>query len=319
MDLNHLRSFAAVAQLGHLTRAAEKLHLSQPALSSHIKTLEEQFGVMLFERTPSGMAITPAGRRLLTEVEEILASVARLGQSAQGLRGQPTGTLRIGTVLDPDVVRVGDLMSRSLERYPQLELELHHVLSSDAIARVRSGELDGSFYFGELPADLTGIPLRDLVYRVVLPAAWGDRLANASWEEIAHQPWVLAPAPSSHRQLVMDLFREPTPPPERLIEADNESVINNLVESGVGVSLIRDEVAAPSVEAGRCVVWPGLSVTTRLWFVTTKAGTAEPLLDVLLAVLRDVWAIPARASETARQASADPARQPLAESTFDSA
>src|SRR5262245_19732584 len=141
MDLNHLRSFVTVAQLGHLTRAAEKLHLSQPALSSHIKTLEEQFGVLLFERTPQGMAITPAGQRLLAEVEEILAAVARLAHSAQGLRGHPTGTLRIGTVLDPDLVRVGDLMSRTLERYPHLELELHHAMSSDGVARVRDSEL----------------------------------------------------------------------------------------------------------------------------------------------------------------------------------
>ena len=148
MDLNHLRSFVAVAQLGHLTRAAETLHLSQPALSSHIKTLEEQFGVTLFERSSSGMTLTPSGRRLLTEVEQIIAAVQRLTHSAQDLRGQPTGNLKIGTVLDPSALRVGDLMLRTLERYPQLELELYQVMSSDGIVRVRSGVLDASFYFG---------------------------------------------------------------------------------------------------------------------------------------------------------------------------
>ena len=78
MDLNHLRSFVAVAQFGHLTRAAEAQHLSQPALSSHIKTLEEQFGVTLFERSSSGMTLTPSGRLLLAEAEQIIAAVARL-------------------------------------------------------------------------------------------------------------------------------------------------------------------------------------------------------------------------------------------------
>ncbi len=75
MDLNHLRSFVAVAKFGHLTRASEALHLSQPALSSHIKTLEEQFGVTLFERTPTGMTLTPSGRRLLVEAEQIIGAV----------------------------------------------------------------------------------------------------------------------------------------------------------------------------------------------------------------------------------------------------
>ena len=268
MDLNHLRSFVAVAQFGHLTRASEALHLSQPALSSHIKTLEEQFGVMLFERTPSGMTLTPAGRRLLTEAEQIIGAVRHLADSAQDLRGQPTGNLKLGTVLDPAVLRVGELISRMLDRYPHIEVELFQVMSSDALARIRNGTLDASFYFGAAPeSDLAGVPLRDLVYRVMLPAAWADMLLAAPWETVAEQPWIVAPEPSSHHRLVMDLFRDRVPRPERIIEADTEQVIINLVESGVGVSLIRDEIAAQSVDAARSVVWPGLVVTTKLWLI----------------------------------------------------
>jgi DNA-binding transcriptional LysR family regulator len=61
MDLNQLRTFVTVADFGHLTRAAEALHLSQPAVSGHIKALEEGFGVTLFERSSSGMSLTPPG------------------------------------------------------------------------------------------------------------------------------------------------------------------------------------------------------------------------------------------------------------------
>ena len=64
MELYQLRGFAAVAESGHLTRAAERLHLSQPALSAQIKALEDELGVHLFERGPSGMALTAAGKRL---------------------------------------------------------------------------------------------------------------------------------------------------------------------------------------------------------------------------------------------------------------
>ena len=163
---------------------------------------------------------------------------------AQDLRGRPTGNLKIGTVLDPATLRVGELMLRMLERHPQLELDLHQVMSSDGIAGVRNGTLDASFYFGEVPAELTGLPLRDVVYRVTMPVAWADRLADAPWELIAQQPWIVAPEPSSHYQLVLGLFGEGGLQPERIIEADTELVINNLVESGVGISLIRDEFAA---------------------------------------------------------------------------
>src|SRR5215510_11239405 len=151
MDLNHLRSFVAVAKFGHLTRASEALHLSQPALSSHIKTLEEQFGVTLFERTPTGMTLTPSGRRLLVEAEQIIGAVRHLKDSAQDLRGQPTGHLKIGTVLNPATLRVGEMISRALERYPQIELELSQVMSSDVLAGIRDGTLDAGFYFGAAP------------------------------------------------------------------------------------------------------------------------------------------------------------------------
>jgi DNA-binding transcriptional LysR family regulator len=291
MDFNHLRSFVTVAQAGHLTRAAETLHLSQPAVSSHIKTLEEQFGVPLFERTPSGMTLTPSGRRLLAEAEQIIGAVQHLEHSALDLRGLPTGHLKLGTVLDPAVLRVGELMLRAQERHPQIEIELFHVMSSDALARVRGGTLDASFYFGAMPdADLHSVALREIVYRLTVPAAWGDKLRDAPWEAVAEQPWIVAPEPSSHRQLVLEMFRDRVALPERIIEADNESVINNLVESGVGVSLIRDEIAAQSTDAGRSVIWPGMRVTTRLWFVYAAARAADPLLVAVRDVLGDIWA-----------------------------
>jgi DNA-binding transcriptional LysR family regulator len=88
----------------------------------------------------------------------------------------------------------------------------------------------------------------------------------------------------------MDLFRDPGPRPARIIEADTELVINSLVESGVGISLIRDEIAAQSIEAGRSVVWPGRQSTTRLWLIYTKDRADDPLVAALLDVLRDVWA-----------------------------
>src|SRR6476620_5264568 len=183
MDLNQLRSFVTVARFAHLTRAAEALHLSQPAISGHIKALVEQFGISLFERTSSGMDLTPSGRQLLSEAEQIIGAVQHLQHSAQGLRGQPTGRLKLGTVLDPVVLRVGDLLVRALDRYPQIELELHQVLSSDALTRVAEQSLDASFYFGVLPpSDLRAISLRDICYRVAMPLAWADEMIGASWE-----------------------------------------------------------------------------------------------------------------------------------------
>ena len=77
--------------------------------------------------------------------------------------------------------------------------------------------------------------------------------------------------------------------PERIIESDNESVIANLVESGVGLSLVRDEIASAAQEAGRLAVWPGTQVSTQLWFVYPGAREEDPLLMALFDALNDLW------------------------------
>jgi DNA-binding transcriptional LysR family regulator len=297
MDLNQLRTFVTVADFGHLTRAAEALHLSQPAVSGHIKALEEGFGVTLFQRSSSGMSLTPSGRRLLAESAQIIEAVEHLKHSAQELRGEPTGKLKLGTVLEPSLLRVGDLLVEARGLYPQIELELMQVMSSDALARVRGGSLDASFYFGARPdPDLMAIELRDIVYHVTMPAAWASELEDAPWETIAGRPWIVAPEPSTHRRLVMELFHAPAPSPERIVEADNESVIHNLVESGVGLSLIRDEIAAQSVDAGRTVRWQGPTVTTKLWLVHPADRAGDPLVNALSDALQRVWRLEAAAT-----------------------
>ena len=289
MDLNHLRSFVTVAKFGHLTRAAEALHLSQPALSGHVKALEEELGVTLFERTPTGMSVTPAGQRLLVEAEEIIGAVQHLVHSAQELRGQPTGHIKLGTVLEPVLLRVGDLLVRAQEQYPQIDIELHQCMSGEALARVRSGAFDASFYFGERPEpDLFAVALREIVYRVAIPLAWADELRGASWDAVAERPWIVAPEPSTHRELVLRLFGGRLP--AKVIEADSESVINNLVESGAGISVVRADAGTPVADGERYYIWPGSAVTTQLWLVHAAGRESDPLLVALRDVLNAVWA-----------------------------
>ena len=92
MELYQIRAFVAVAELGHLTRAAERLHVSQPALSGQIKALESILELKLFERAPSGMVLTAAGRQLLPLALEALASADEFRHAATRLSGQVAGT-----------------------------------------------------------------------------------------------------------------------------------------------------------------------------------------------------------------------------------
>ena len=295
MELYQLRTFVAVAEEGHLTRAAERLHLSQPAVSGQIKALEQEFDVRLFERSPTGMTLTVAGRELLAAAERVLTAAEDMKQSARRLTGEIAGVLRLGTVSNPASLRVGDLLAVAVERHPQLQLELQHEVSGAALEAVREGRLDASFYFGDAPGrDFTALRLSKYVYCVTAPAAWADRIAAADWAEIAALPWILTPAISTHNRLVTRLFEEQgIEPPQRHVEADQESVIETLVVSGVGVSLLREELARERAAAGEVCIWDKARLSTTLWFVCAAGREEDPLLKALLRLVRETWQLPA--------------------------
>jgi DNA-binding transcriptional LysR family regulator len=290
MELYQLRSFAAVAELGHLTRAAERLHISQPAVSAQIKALEDELGVALFERVPSGMQLTTAGRNLLPAAENVLAAAIAMRSRARALRGEVIGRVRVGTVSDPEFTRVGEFLAQALEAHPLLEIEIHHEVSGAAFEKVRDGELDASFYYGSLEhADVLAVPLLDYAYRIVGPAAWGDRIRHASWDEIVQMPWIVAPAISTLRALVEELFVAHGSSPAVRIEADNEAVMRSLAIAGGGIGLVREDLALEAAAAGEVALWHKVRLETTLKFVLRRQRENDPEMRALLEVLHRIW------------------------------
>jgi len=298
MELYQLRTFAAVAEESHLTRAAERLHLSQPAVSGHVKALESELGVRLFERTSTGMALTTAGSELLEHARRVLSAADDVKRAAQQMQGDVAGILRVGTVADPEANRLGELLALARDTHPRLKLELHQAMSGAALAGVQSGELDASFFFGDAGPEFFALPLRRLIYRVAAPAAWADRIDGAQWAEISRLPWIGTPNISTHTRLVADLFAQRSlPPPSASVQADDESVLTNLVVSGLGVALIRDDVARRLERAGEVVIWTRAAIDTALWFVCSAARANEPVIAALLDVVRKAWKLGVPADE----------------------
>src|SRR3989338_5068891 len=148
MDFNLIRTFVTLAREGNLTRAAQRLHLSQPALSLQLKKLHEQLGLVLFERTPRGMRLTRAGEQLLPAAQRALEATTELVGLAAGIGGQIGGRLRIGTIVDPEFLRLGPFLKRLVEHPPGLSTDLAHGMSGAVRRDVVANRLDVAYTLG---------------------------------------------------------------------------------------------------------------------------------------------------------------------------
>lgn len=133
MDIHQLKTFVAVAREKSITRASEVLHLSQPAVSAHIKAIEDTLGLTLFARTPKGMALTPDGERLLPKAEQTIAAHRALLDEASRTTGRLIGKLRLGASTSTSHEAVGKLLTELSARHPEVEVTLEHRTSSEML------------------------------------------------------------------------------------------------------------------------------------------------------------------------------------------
>jgi DNA-binding transcriptional LysR family regulator len=155
MELRHLRYFVAVAEELHFRRAAERLHVAQPAVSEQVRKLEDELGVRLFDRTPRSVALTDAGAALLTEAYRVLrqADVARMAaRSASDRRGS---VLRIGYVPTALPASIPRTLRRLVATMPNLQTTMEPGSGFELVDAVRAGELDVAVV--SLPAPTDGV------------------------------------------------------------------------------------------------------------------------------------------------------------------
>lgn len=293
-ELQTLRAFVAVAREGNVSRAATRLHLSQPAVSLQLKALAENTGLQLFTRTPHGLALTRDGAALLPQAEKALAALADFGQAAQSLHSTVRGRLRIGTILDPEFIRLGAFLKELVETAPQIETELRQGMSGEVLAQIGRGELDVGFYLG-LPGEMgedAAYELRELsrfTYRVLAPAGWGEQVLGRDWKALAALPWIATPPASAHHRLLAGVFGPLGVTPRQVALVDQEASMVDLVRSGVGLSLVRESIAITEAQARGLVVADRVSLDCQLCFVSLRARRGEPVVASAWAALGEVW------------------------------
>jgi len=292
-----LRAFVAVAREGNVSRAATRLHLSQPAVSLQLRSLAEATGLQLFTRTAQGMALTRDGAALLPMADKALAGLAEFGQAAAALHTTVRGTLRIGTILDPEFTRLGAFLKQLVETSPQVDTVLRQGMSGDVLALIDRGELDVGFHL-DLPDDPLGPewqrrPLTRFTYRVLAPAGWGPQVRGRDWKALASLPWLATPPASAHHRLQRRVFGPGSLTglePRRVALVDQEASMLDLVRSGVGLSLVRDAIAIREAQARGLVIADRVGLDCELSLVCRASRAGEPVIAAAWTALDTVWA-----------------------------
>lgn len=257
MDLRQLRYFLAIVEEGAVTRAAERLNVAQPALSAHVRKLEEELGVTLLLRTARGVTATEQGARLAAHARRILAEIETLRDDIRGAEAAPSGPVAVGIPTSLGMLLSVPLALAVRRHLPDVHLRLAEGLSGHTLEWLRAGELDLAIVFDvEAVPRLSVTPLVQEELWVIGPA--GDPLLARAAEagglpfaEAARLPLILTGHPHGLRAEVERTAAATGARLNVILQMDALDHIKALVEGEAGYTVLSRRVAAKELEAGR--------------------------------------------------------------------
>ncbi|WP_144157989.1 LysR family transcriptional regulator [Paraburkholderia sp. BCC1885] len=224
MFIRQLEYLVTLAREKHFARAAEACHVSQPALSTAIRTLETELGLVVVERGRRFVGFTHDGERVLDWARQTLSALEHMRHDASAAQSQLGGTLRIGAI--PTVVPVSTrVLGPCMRQHPGIRFEVHS-LSSDAILRqLDEYELDlGLTYLDDrVQAGFNVMPLYTERYILLAPHGAEPRFASGSahWNELGSLPFGLLTSGMQNRQVINAAFRRENVQPKIVVETDS--------------------------------------------------------------------------------------------------
>jgi DNA-binding transcriptional LysR family regulator len=294
MELRHLRYFAVVAEELNIGRAAERLHIVQPALSRQMQALEGELEVALFDRLPRGIRLTPAGEQLALDAQRILRDVAdtvdRLMRTGRG----ELGVLTIGFV---DTMSWGGIVPATMRAlqcdHPGIALRTVAMSSVEQQAAIRDGRLDAGFcFYRDLEdAAITGIPVLrdDIVLAVPARSALAQR-ASVSLADLTDEPFVWFPrtsAPRFHEDLMAACRVRGLVPHVAHYGASAVSILG-LVGAGLGIAFEPQSTRYRKPESVTLVPIDDLTLAVTMdlaWRLDNNAPALSILVDVVQGLL----------------------------------
>ncbi len=272
-----------------MTRVAGQLHLTQPAVSQQIKALQQTLNFKPFTRTPTGMALTSDGAKLLPLSDRVVNGSVGLMHAAHALHSTRTGHLAIGTILDPEFTQLGAFLRLLVEAHPHISTRLQQGMSGWVGQQIRDEQLDVGYFVGTPTRDCHSLALTSFVYSVVAPKGWRRCVENKNWRSLATLPGIWSPPESAHHRLLTKVFEHQRVTPRKAAMVDQEASMLGLVKSSIGLSLARDSIALREARAHGLVIANEVCAATELSFIYLNSRRQETAIAQAFQLIEDLW------------------------------
>ncbi|TDL39642.1 LysR family transcriptional regulator [Arthrobacter nitrophenolicus] len=291
MDLRELQTFRAVAEMGSLTRASDRLHIAQPALSRQIRLLEAELRTALFTRDGRGMRLTPAGEVLLERSAGLMRDVDRMRDDLRSFLGAPTGYVHVGLLPTVSAMVSGAVARRVLHELPAVTLRMSESYSGHLVDWLHRGDLDVAVLYG--PSEALHMPTQSLGHEsLVAVAASGEHLGNLAEMELSRllaEPLALPSANHGIRRIIDDAAERAKYPVRVLMEADSFRILVNVAVQGLAVTVLPKSAVRREIEAGTLTTARIVSPALDREVIMAWAGNGPPSVaaSAVTSILRE--------------------------------
>ena len=286
MELRHLRYFVAAAEAENVSRAALRLHVSQPALSRQIQDLEEELGVRLFERGPKSVQLTGAGRIFLSEARAVIDRVEEAVKKVRATSGRAE-EVHVGYAPSPTVRLLPPALRAFQAAAPKVKIKLHDLSTQEMLAGIREGKLQLAFLVQPNRAMLRGLKFEELARdKMCLAVPPGHRWARTRTLEVrqaAEEPLVVfskSEYPEYHEYLET-VFAAARVKPRIVEELESSASLIAAVESGTGVAMVPESFSCSSGQRLKLIPFlpsPQPLVIGAVWLQKALTVNAEHFL-----------------------------------------
>lgn len=252
MQLDELRTFVTLAEVKNFTKTAERLLMSQPSVSLHIKNLEKEFQTELFIRSPKILKITPSGELFLERAKHIISIYEATKQDILELHESVRGPLKIGASFTIGEYLLPSILVDLQKRYSELEIEITIGNTEEIAGLVQQVQVDIGLIEGEVHhKDVTVVPFMEDELFIV--ASSTHPLANKEELDISdlqHQSWITREKGSGTRDYLWHLLSSNGLKKESMITISSNQGIKESVKNGLGITLLSQYVIDKEIENG---------------------------------------------------------------------